>query len=75
MDVPLDSVRPNEDAFFMGHRAAPHGRGGEKVQVAVPRGLRKLCKLGFLGRAIAREEYQETSCCQELCGLLSRNER
>ena len=49
MDVPLDSVRPNEDAFFMGHRAAPHGRGGEKVQVAVPRGLRKLCKLLMSG--------------------------
>ena len=27
MDVPLDSVMPDEDAFFMGHRAAPHGRG------------------------------------------------
>jgi hypothetical protein len=27
MDVPFDSVRPNEGAFFMGHRAAPHGRG------------------------------------------------
>ncbi len=27
MDVPFDSVRLNEGAFFMGHRAAPHGRG------------------------------------------------